>query len=72
MELKDIIAGNKVYFDYYRKGFLYYTVYYNGRKWGFPVPISDTGDATFPNVDKAIFFMRYIRKAFEEKTFIEI
>ena len=28
----------------------------------FPVPISDTNDATFPASDKGIFFMRWIRK----------
>jgi len=28
----------------------------------FPVPIDDTGDGTFLNEDKAMLFMRYIRK----------
>lgn len=32
----------------------------------FPVPIEDIGDATFLAEDKAILFMRYIRKYIEE------
>ncbi len=28
----------------------------------FPVPIADTGNAKFLNEDKAMMFMRYIRK----------
>lgn len=28
----------------------------------FPVPIDDTGDGTFLSKDKAMMFMRYIRK----------
>lgn len=38
----------------------------------FPVPIEDCGDATFPASEKAIMFMRYIRKAMEENTLVEI
>ncbi len=32
----------------------------------FPVPIADTGDATFKGNDKASLFMRYIRIAMED------
>ncbi len=32
----------------------------------FPVPISDCGDGTFNAEDKAILYMRYIRKQLEE------
>ena len=31
----------------------------------FPVPITDIGNATFKNKNKAILFMRYIRKHIE-------
>ena len=56
--IKEHIKG-KVTFCHYRKGNLYYLT-----ETGllFPVPIEDTGDATFNNTDKAILFMRYIRK----------
>lgn len=37
----------------------------------FPVPIEDIGTATLPSSDKAITFMRWIRKAMEDKTLIK-
>ena len=37
----------------------------------FPVPLTDIGDATLLATDKAMVFMRYIRKAIEEKTFVK-
>jgi hypothetical protein len=56
--LKECIKG-KVIFQYYRKGNLYYLCE-NG--FAFPVPTSDCGDASFNREDKAMMFMRYIRK----------
>ncbi len=41
-----------------------------GSVWLFPVPIEDIGDATFNSTEKAILFMRYIRKAQEEGSFV--
>lgn len=37
----------------------------------FPVPLEDIGDATFNATEKALFFMRYIRKAQEEGSFVK-
>ena len=59
--IKDHIKG-KVKFKFYRDGSLYYQTE-TGLE--FPVPISDIGNATFLNEDKAILFMRYIRKYLE-------
>jgi len=70
MKLKDIIKDNSVEFIRYRKGNLYYMISYENDFYEFPVPIEDCGDATFFNNDKAIMFMRYIRKALEDKTFV--
>lgn len=70
MKLKDIIKDNTVEFIRYRKGFLYYLVAVDNNFYEFPVPIEDCGDATFFNNDKAIMFMRYIRKALEDDTFV--
>lgn len=58
MELKQQVKG-VVKFEFYRDGALYYKT-----EAGllFPVPISDTGNATFLAEDKALLFMRYIRK----------
>lgn len=50
-------------------GFVHFVCYGKGELWyrtdsglEFPVPIDDTGDGIFLNKDKAMLFMRYIRK----------
>lgn len=58
MDIKECIKG-QVTFEYYRKNELWYKCE-NG--FMFPVPIEDIGDATFMAKDKAMLFMRYIRK----------
>lgn len=77
MNIKDIVKDNMVNFSRYRQGIMYYTILvmrdmYNGEVYEFPVPLSDVGDATLESSDKAIYFMRYIRKAMEDDTFINI
>ncbi len=62
--LKELIQG-KVNFEFYRGGNLYYSTSVDP-KFIFPVPISDIGDAAFLKEDKAMLFMRYIRKYLEE------
>jgi hypothetical protein len=58
--LKEMIVNNqKVRFSFYRDGQLWYETECGFR---FPVPISDVGTATFLVEDRAILFMRYIRK----------
>lgn len=58
-----VSEDRKVRFQYYRDGSLWYqTAFFEI----FPVPIDDIGNATFLNEDKAILFMRYMRK-FNEK-----
>lgn len=58
--LKDLVStGRTVHFIHYRQSELWYTTD-NG--FEFPVPIADTGDGIFLSKDKAILFMRYIRK----------
>lgn len=59
--LSDCIKG-KVHFLYYRANHLWYKC---DNDFTFPVPISDIGDATFMAEDKAILFMRYIRRQLE-------
>ena len=51
--------GKKVKFLYYKQKELWYETE-DGFK--FPVPIEDTGEASFLAEDKAMLFMRYIRK----------
>ena len=58
MNIKDMVKNKKVQFSYYRDGNLWYVTECD---FEFPVPISDIGNATFLNEDKAILFMRWIR-----------
>jgi hypothetical protein len=63
MNLKDMVKDNKrVHFQFYRSGELWYTTECG---FEFPVPTSDCGDAVFLAEDKALLFMRYIRKHIE-------
>ncbi len=63
MTLKDLVKDKVVRFKYYRDGELWYET---EDGFGFPVPISDTGTGVFQAEDKAILFMRWIRKYMAE------
>jgi hypothetical protein len=61
--LKDIVKDNTVHFEYYKDNELWYKVTYGeNEELIFPVPIEDAGNATMMKEDKALLFMRYIRK----------
>jgi hypothetical protein len=62
VNIKDHIKGNVTFVRYF-DGSLWYRVEATGLI--FPVPVSDIGSATFAASDKAILFMRYIRKWLE-------
>ncbi len=57
--IKDMVKDKKVTFVRYQSNELFYVTECG---FEFPVPISDTGDAAFLAEDKAMLFMRYIRK----------
>lgn len=58
--IKDMVTGEKqVTFTRYREGELWYVA---DDGFEFPVPVADIGNATFLARDKALLFMRYIRK----------
>ena len=57
-----VVNNQKVYFSFYREGVLYYKT---EKGLLFEVPISDTGSGCFNNEDRAILFMRWIRKQVE-------
>ena len=58
--IKDMVSeGKKVRFIYWRANELWYTTECG---FEFPVQTHDAGTATFLAEDKAIFYMRYIRK----------
>jgi len=61
--IKQMVENNqKVRFRFYRDGQLWYGTECS---FEFPVPISEAGTATFLAEDKAILFMRYIRRHLE-------
>jgi hypothetical protein len=61
--LKDMVSGDKqVSFVRYRDGELWYVT---DDGFEFPVPVADIGNATFLARDKALLFMRYMRKHLE-------
>ena len=58
--LKEMVVNNqKVRFSFYRDAQLWYETECG---FVFPVPVSEAGSATFLAEDRAILFMRYIRK----------
>lgn len=58
--IKELVGpGKKVHFVMYRKGELHYRT---DDGFDFVVPVEDCGDASFLAEDKAMLFMRYIRK----------
>lgn len=80
-DIKELIRGAQVTFAFYRQGHFYYTIPYHKKNEGgtinvhilqFPVPIDDIGTATMLATDKAITFMRWIRKAIEDKTLTRV
>ena len=80
MNIKDLVKDNYVTFDSYRQGTFYYRIAYlvkgvnveqevpYGTEFIFPVPIDDIGTATLLSKDKAITYMRWIRKAMSDNT----
>lgn len=63
MSIKEMVSDDKkVKFEFYRSGELWYSTE-NGFK--FPVPITDAGTGTFNAEDRAILYMRWIRKQLE-------
>lgn len=73
MNIKDFINRNAhgelnpAWFEYYRSGVMYYQVWNTSDKYlyRFPIRLDDVGNGTLDDIDKAIFFMRWIRKAIE-------
>ena len=61
--IKEMVENKqKVRFQFYRDGQLWYQTECG---FEFPVPITEAGNATFLAEDRAILFMRYIRKHME-------
>ena len=73
MNVKDIVKANTVRVVRYRQGVAYYGVDVPSRgAFVFPVPLDDIGDATLELEDRAILFMRYIRRALGDGSFVRL
>tara|TARA_B100001105_G_scaffold101105_1_gene81032 strand:+ start:2527 stop:2760 length:234 start_codon:yes stop_codon:yes gene_type:complete len=60
LSVKDMVKDNKqVTFVHFKEGELWYRT---DDGFEFPVPVADVGTATMLAKDKALLFMRYIRK----------
>ncbi len=75
MNIKDVIKDNFVKFSHACEGVLYYSVDVDGKTYEFPVDMNnkqDVGNGVFLKEDKAIYFLRWIRKAVENNKFIQV
>jgi len=76
MTLKEIVTlQSEAKFDYAIAGVLYYSIEHPNGKITFPVDMNnkeDVGTTTFLSSYKPITLMRYIRKAIENNTLIEV
>ena len=69
--ITELVKNNSVNFHSYRAGNFYYDIAYGDSPqttYRFTVPLEDIGDATLQCSDKALLFMRWIRKALETNT----
>lgn len=65
VNIKDLIKGGNVYFEFFRDNTFYYICTDGTNKYRFPVPLNDIGSGCLLSKDKAVYFMRYMRKAIE-------
>ena len=73
MNIVDIVRDNTVRFVRYRQGIAWYGVNVPSEGYFmFPVPLEDIGDATLELEDKAILFMRYIKRAMGEGSLVPL
>ena len=63
-DIKTMVGPGKIVeFQYFREGVLYYQTECG---FLFKVPVADTGTTHFPNKDRAMLFMKWIRKDLKE------
>jgi hypothetical protein len=70
--IKEIVKDNIVEFSSYRNNMFYYNIEIDGDWYQFQIEREDIEGSTLMAKDKAITFMRWIRKAIKDNTFIKI
>jgi len=68
--LLEIVKNNKALYSHCQGSKLIYDISVDNIKYSFPVDVSDkseVGDAIFNKEEKAMFLMRWIRKAIENE-----
>jgi len=74
LTVKEFVTNsNMCHFDSFRNGIFYYNVPHvvSCDRYQFQVPIEDVTGVTLLSSDKAITFMRWIRKSIENGTLIK-
>lgn len=67
MTIKDLVKGRTAKFNRYRNGQFFYTIDTEEGVHEFVVPQHEVAGATLPAEEKAIFFMRWLRKPTEQE-----
>jgi hypothetical protein len=62
MKITELVKNKTAHFVHYRDG---HFIYQTEDGFQFPVPLADIGTATLLAEDKALFFMRWIRRQLE-------
>ena len=62
MNITELVKNKNAHFVHYRDG---HFIYETDGGFQFPVPLADIGAATLLAEDKALFFMRWIRRHLE-------
>ena len=72
VEIKHVVRANVVRFVRLRRRTAFYAVSTRDGTYEFPIDVADVGDATLLAEDRALLFMRYIRRAMEDGTFVRV
>lgn len=62
MNITNLVKNRTAIFHHYRNGYLFYNIQTEDELFQFGVPTEDVAGATLPAEEKAIFFMRWIKK----------
>ncbi len=68
MKITELVRNKKARFVHYREG---HFIYETEDGFQFPVPLADIGAATLLAEDKALFFMRWVRRHVETRVLAE-